>query len=163
MEYAKERNAIIYYDPNFRKAHAHEAIHVMPSVLENFEFSDIIRGSDEDFLNLFGETDLDNVYREHIQFYCNIFLTTRGADGADLRTKDWMLHFDAPSVQPVSTIGAGDNFNAGILYGLLKYDIRKKDLPHLTREDWEKVVRCGIELSTEVCQSYDNYIAKRNQ
>lgn len=163
LEYAKERNAIIYYDPNFRKAHAHEAIHVMPSVLENFEFSDIIRGSDEDFLNLFGETDLDNVYREHIQFYCNIFLTTRRADGADLRTKDWMLHFDAPSVQPVSTIGAGDNFNAGILYGLLKYDIRKKDLPHLTREDWEKVVRCGIELSTEVCQSYDNYIAKRNQ
>ena len=49
LQYAKERGAIIYYDPNFRNAHAHEAIHLMPTVLENFEFSDIVRGSDEDF------------------------------------------------------------------------------------------------------------------
>ena len=162
LEYAQERKAILYYDPNFRKAHAHEAIHVMPAVLENLEYADIVRGSDEDFLNLFGETDLDKVYKEHIQFYCNVFLATRGADGADLRINDRKLHFDAPPIRPVSTIGAGDNFNAGVVYGLLKYDIRKKDLPHLTDAEWEKVVRCGIELSAEVCQSYDNYIARRN-
>ena len=162
LEYAQDRKAILYYDPNFRKAHAHEAIHVMPAVLENLEYADIVRGSDEDFLNLFGETDLDKVYKEHIQFYCNVFLATRGAEGADLRINDRKLHFDAPPIRPVSTIGAGDNFNAGVVYGLLKYDIRKKDLPHLTDAEWEKVVRCGIELSAEVCQSYDNYIARRN-
>ena len=162
LEYAQERKAILYYDPNFRKAHAHEAIHVMPAVLENLEYADIVRGSDEDFLNLFGETDLDKVYKEHIQFYCNVFLATRGAEGADLRINDRKLHFDAPPIRPVSTIGAGDNFNAGVVYGLLKYDIRKKDLPYLTDAEWEKVVRCGIELSAEVCQSYDNYIARRN-
>ena len=155
LEYAQERKAILYYDPNFRKAHAH-------AVLENLEYADIVRGSDEDFLNLFGETDLDKVYKEHIQFYCNVFLATRGAEGADLRINDRKLHFDAPPIRPVSTIGAGDNFNAGVVYGLLKYDIRKKDLPHLTDAEWEKVVRCGIELSAEVCQSYDNYIARRN-
>ncbi len=162
LEYAQERKAILYYDPNFRKAHAHEAIHVMPAVLENLEYADIVRGSDEDFLNLFGETDLDKVYKEHIQFYCNVFLATRGAEGADLRINDRKLHFDAPPIRPVSTIGAGDNFNAGVVYGLLKYDIRKKDLPYLTDAEWEKVVRCGIELSAEACQSYDNYIARRN-
>ena len=162
LEYAQERKAILYYDPNFRKAHAHEAIHVMPAVLENLEYADIVRGSDEDFLNLFGETDLDKVYKEHIQFYCNVFLATRGAEGADLRINDRKLHFDAPPIRPVSTIGAGDNFNAGGVYGLLKYDIRKKDLPYLTDAEWEKVVRCGIELSAEACQSYDNYIARRN-
>ena len=161
IEYAREKGAILYYDPNFRKAHAHEAIHVMPSVLENFEYADIVRGSDEDFLNLFGETDLDKVYQEHIQFYCNLFLTTRGEDGVDLRTPEMKLHFDTPHIQPLSTIGAGDNFNAGVLYGLLKYNIRKRDLPSLSAEDWEKVIRCGIELAVEVCQSYDNYIARR--
>ena len=37
LQYAHERNAIIYYDLNFRKAHAHEAIRLMPTVLENLE------------------------------------------------------------------------------------------------------------------------------
>ena len=45
LQYAQERKAIIYYDPNFRKAHAHEAIRLMPTVLENLEFADIVRGS----------------------------------------------------------------------------------------------------------------------
>jgi fructokinase len=47
-----------------------------------------------------------------------------------------------------------------MLFGMLKYNVRKADLPHLTAEDWKKVVECGIELSAEVCQSYDNYISK---
>ncbi|MBN2659907.1 MAG: carbohydrate kinase, partial [Tannerellaceae bacterium] len=37
IQYAKERKAIIYYDPNFRKAHAHEAIRLTPTVLDNLE------------------------------------------------------------------------------------------------------------------------------
>ena len=151
----------IFIFGSYYSLNPHEAIHVMPSVLENFEYADIVRGSDEDFLNLFGETDLDKVYQEHIQFYCNLFLTTRGEEGVDLRTPEMKLHFDTPHVQPLSTIGAGDNFNAGVLYGLLKYNIRKRDLPSLSAEDWEKVIRCGIELAVEVCQSYDNYIARR--
>ncbi len=56
LQYAQERKAIIYYDPNFRKAHAHEAIRLMPTVLENLEFADIVRGSDEDFQNLYGKS-----------------------------------------------------------------------------------------------------------
>ena len=55
LDYARQRKAILYYDPNFRKAHAHEAIHLAPTLLENFEYANIIRGSDEDFLNIFGE------------------------------------------------------------------------------------------------------------
>lgn len=55
LEYAKERKAIIYYDPNFRKAHAHEAIYLTPTILDNLEYADIVRGSDEDFFNIFGK------------------------------------------------------------------------------------------------------------
>lgn len=34
LDYARQRKAILYYDPNFRKAHAHEAIHLAPTLLE---------------------------------------------------------------------------------------------------------------------------------
>ena len=160
LQYAQERKAIIYYDPNFRKAHAHEAIRLMPTVLENLEFADIVRGSDEDFQNLYGKSDAQEVYKEHIQFYCDRFLTTHGANGVNLHTRNFTRHFDSQQIQPLSTIGAGDNFNAGIIYGLLKYDVRHADLPSLDQDTWGKIIRCGMDLASEVCQSYDNYISK---
>ena len=73
---------------------------------------------------------------------------------------DLRCHFDSPAIHPVSTIGAGDNFNAGILYGLLKYNVRHCDLANLSRETWANIIRCGIDLAAEVCCSYDNYISK---
>lgn len=160
LQYARERKAIIYYDPNFRKAHAHDAIRLTPTVLDNLDYADIVRGSDEDFLNLFGKTDMQNVYKEHIQFYCRRFITTHGADGVDLFTDTLKEHFDAEKIQSLSTIGAGDNFNAGIIYGLLKYNVRHADLPTLGKETWEKIIHCGMDFAVEVCQSYDNYISE---
>lgn len=159
LQFAKARKAILYYDPNFRKAHAHEAIRLKPTLLENLEYADIVRGSDEDFVNLFGKTDTDRVYKDHIQFYCDRFISTHGANGVHLYTSQLDEHFESPAIQPVSTIGAGDNFNAGILFGLLKYDIRRDDLATLSKETWAKIIRCGIDLASEVCLSYDNYIS----
>ena len=159
LQYAHERKAIIYYDLNFRKAHAHEAIRLMPTVLENLEYADIVRGSDEDFLNLFGEQAGDRVYADHIQFYCDRLITTYGAKGVDLYTSRFKQHYDALAIKPQSTIGAGDNFNAGLIFGLLKEDVRLKDLADLTPDSWERIIRHGMALAGEVCQSYDNYIS----
>ena len=159
LQYAHERKAIIYYDLNFRKAHAHEAIRLMPTVLENLEYADIVRGSDEDFLNLFGEQAGDRVYADHIQFYCERLITTYGAKGVDLYTSRFKQHYDALAIEPQSTIGAGDNFNAGLIFGLLKEDVRLKDLADLTPDSWERIIRHGMALAGEVCQSYDNYIS----
>ena len=159
LQYAHERKAIIYYDLNFRKAHAHEAIRLMPTVLENLEYADIVRGSDEDFLNLFGEQAGDRVYADHIQFYCDRLITTYGAKGVDLYTSRFKQHYDALAIEPQSTIGAGDNFNAGLIFGLLKEDVRLKDLADLTPDSWERIIRHSMALAGEGCQSYDNYIS----
>ncbi|MDD4516258.1 carbohydrate kinase [Massilibacteroides sp.] len=159
LQYAQERKAIIYYDINFRKAHAHEAIRLMPTVLENLEYADIVRGSDEDLHNLFGKTDVESIYKDHIQFYCNRFITTHGSGDINLFTGTLHEQYAVPPIHPVSTIGAGDNFNAGILYGLLKYDVRYDDLKTADKTVWSKVIECGIQLASEACKSYDNYIS----
>lgn len=160
LRYAQERGAILYYDPNFRKAHAHEAIQLKPTILENLEFADIVRGSDEDFVNIFGEKEPRAVYKEHVEFYCDNFITTRGQDGVDLFTRRFEAHYPARAIETRSTIGAGDNFNAGIIFGLLREGIGKADLPNLGQADWAKIIGCGIDLSSEVCQSYDNYVSR---
>ena len=159
LEYARERKAVIYYDPNFRKAHAHEAMRITPSLLENFEYADIIRGSEEDFETLFNLSDPGKVYLDKIKFYCPNFIYTRGPKGVELFTAQTHLHFDVPQIKPVSTIGAGDNFNAGLLYGILRENISRSQLENLSPEKWSDIISSGIDFSLEVCNSYDNYIS----
>lgn len=160
LQYAKERKAIIYYDINFRKAHAHEAIRLMPTVLDNLEYADIVRGSDEDLQNLFGVSDVDTIYKDRIQFYCKHFIETQGAGVINLFAGPVREQYSVAPITPVSTIGAGDNFNAGILFGLLKYNISFDDLGCTDKNVWAKIIVCGIHFATESCKSYDNYVSR---
>ncbi|MDR1644720.1 MAG: carbohydrate kinase [Tannerellaceae bacterium] len=160
LKYARERKAIIYYDLNFRSAHMHEVVKLRPTIIENFEYADIIRGSDEDFFNLFGIRDMEHIYKEHIRFYCPRFIGTQGAGDVVLFTETLSARFETPPLTPVSTIGAGDNFNAGVLYGLLKYEIGHNTLPVAGKEKWEAIIYCGLDLAAESCLSNNNYISK---
>lgn len=160
LRYAKERGAILYYDPNFRNAHAHEAIKLTPTILENLEFADIVRGSDEDFFNIFKSNDMEYVYHEHIEFYCKNFITTHGEGGVNLFTERLKEHIPSKPIKPLSTIGAGDNFNAGLIFGMIKHNIGKKELKDMDKSAWESVIKYGIDFASEVCGSYDNYISK---
>ena len=49
LDQAREKKAIIYYDPNFRSSHKNEAMKLAPTIIENLEYADIVRGSLEDF------------------------------------------------------------------------------------------------------------------
>lgn len=49
LEQAREKKAIVYYDPNFRSSHKSEAIKLTSTIIENLEYADIVRGSIEDF------------------------------------------------------------------------------------------------------------------
>ncbi|MDR2776169.1 MAG: carbohydrate kinase [Tannerella sp.] len=156
---ARKRGALVYYDPNFRASHKPDRDRLRRFISENCDYATIVRGSDEDFYNLYEKTNMDDVYSEIIRPRCSCFITTHGADGVTLYTNNIKAHFDSVKITPVSTIGAGDNFNAGIIYGLIKYDIGYRDIPELNKEDWAKVIQCGIDFSTEVCCSYSNYIS----
>ena len=160
LDKARKVGAIIYYDVNFRKTHAHEAIKLMPTILENFEYADIVRGSNEDFGYMFGMTDPDKVYQHKVSFYCPHFICTNGGEGLCLRTASLKKDYPVEPLQTVSTIGAGDNFNAGLVFGLLKNRIRKADLDELTEADWDKIIASGMSFSKEVCTCLDNYISK---
>lgn len=159
LQYARERKAIILYDPNFRSNHASRALHVMPSIIENLEFADIVRGSLEDFRNIYNESDIDKIYRNHIRFYCPIFICTDGANGVYLRTRKLSKHYPALSAVPVSLIGAGDSFNAGILYALLKSEITLERVDDLDEAAWDAIIASGQLFSVNVCESDENYIS----
>lgn len=159
LELARERGAIIYYDVNFRSTHANEAIKLMPTILENFEYADILRGSSEDFRFMFGLDRAEEVYRQKVAFYCNPFIYTDGAHDVRLFTRQYSNTYPVPKVETVSTIGAGDNFNAGIVYGLIENRVRRSDLDSLCQKDWDDIIACGLAFGSEACRSTENSIS----
>lgn len=160
LDEARRAGAIIYYDVNFRRNHAGEAIKLMGTVIENLEYADIVKGSDEDFEILYRITEGAKVFKDKIDFYCPRLIYSRGAQGVELYSRTLTKRYPIEPVTPVSTIGAGDNLNAGILYGLIKYRIRRDDLDHLSECDWDDIIRCGLDFSADTCLQADNYISR---
>ena len=160
LDEARRVGAIVYYDVNFRRNHAGEAIKLASTVIENLEYADIVRGSDEDFEVLYRIGEGERVFKEKIDFYCPRLIYSRGAKGVELYSRELTKSYPIDAITPVSTIGAGDNLNAGILYGLIKYRIRREDLAHLSERDWDDIIRCGLLFSAETCLHTDNYISR---
>lgn len=161
LEYARSKGAILYYDVNYRASHRNEVLKLTPNILENLEFADIVRGSSEDFEVMFHKTDPDIIYRSQIAFYSRKFICTQGAGPVELRAEN-QLRRQYPvnrTDHVVSTIGAGDNFNAGFVYGLIKHGITRDTVDQgLSVEQWDRAIGCALEFSANVCKSIDNYV-----
>jgi fructokinase len=161
LEYAHDHGAILYYDVNFRASHQHEVMKITPNLLENFELADIVRGSIEDFEILFKKNNAEKVYRSEISFYTKKFIVTHGGEPIDLFAEGgFHKQYPIENRETVSTIGAGDNFNAGFLFGLLTNNITRSDFENgLTEEQWDKLIASGQQFSAEACRSLYNYVS----
>lgn len=161
LDYAYQRGAILYYDVNFRAAHQHEVMKITPNLLENFELAHIVRGSADDFDNLFRKRSADAVYRSQIMFYTKKFIYTDAANPIELRADGGLVkQYPITPVEAVSTIGAGDNFNAGLLFGLICNGITRQRIEEgLTEQQWDTIIQSGISFSADVCRSLDNYVS----
>lgn len=154
---ARKEGAMIIYDPNFRKTHLNEIDNLKPLIIENMKNASLVRGSDEDFRNIFGSENADSAWNA-VKNYCGCLVYTASAEGVYVRTHSFSSVFPVQKITPVSTIGAGDNFNAGMITSFFLEKFRSKDLGELGEKDWHKVISTAVEFATNVCLSYDNYI-----
>ena len=160
LTFAHERGAILYYDVNYRSSHRHELMKVKPNILENFELATVVRGSKEDFEVMFDMQDAEKVYRSEISFYCKNFIYTQGPEPLEVRgVGGQSLQYPVEQTETVSTIGAGDNFNAGFVYGLVKYGITREMLETgISKEQWDHLVSEAQQFAANVCQSINNSV-----
>jgi len=154
----KKNKGIIIYDPNFRKSHLNKLNELKPMIIENIKFADIIRGSDEDFSFIFGTYNAQETYNE-ISNYCKILLYTSSTNNITIITPNFIKNYPIKNISPKSTIGAGDNFNAGVIYSIYKMNINKEDLLTIDEKKWDAIAEISIDFATEVCLNYDNYIS----
>ena len=155
---AGENGALVIYDPNFRRSHLSDLPDLKPMIIENMKMADLIRGSDEDFKNIFHAATPDDAYEE-IKNYCSLMVYTANTNGVFVRTPSFSGRFPVQKIEPVSTIGAGDNFNAGMITSIYNSGIKTGQLEKLNEKEWEEIISTAVGFATDVCLSYDNYIS----
>ena len=162
LDHARSHGAILYYDVNFRPSHRNDVMKITPNLLENLEYADFVRGSVDDFKVLYGKEDPDKIYSAEVSFYCKNFICTNGTKNVELRaTRNIKKSFPVIETNVVSTIGAGDNFNAGFVYGLLRYGITREALERgIPARIWDKIIHWAQLFSANCCQSISNSVSK---
>ena len=146
---ARKADAIIYYDVNFRPSHAKDLSTLRPFIAHNMADSDIVRASVDDIATAFGGEDPG----------CPRFIRTDGPRKIVLRDGGRITEYPVEQIDTLSTIGAGDSFNAGIAYGLIKEDISREELlKGLPQSAWDAIIGCAKAFSQACCRSLENYI-----
>ncbi|HOU02778.1 MAG TPA: PfkB family carbohydrate kinase [Bacteroidales bacterium] len=156
---AKDNGAIVLYDPNFRKTHIPELVKLKPLIIDNIEISTLIRGSDQDFRNIFGTGSADDTWNI-ISNHCKCMIYTANEEGVFVRTPSFSGKFPVKKITPLSTIGAGDSFNAGVITSLFEKRIRAEQLTELTETEWSEIISVAVDFATDVCCSYNNYVSE---
>jgi len=136
VKYLKKRGAFISFDPNLRPYAIKDKKAAKNRVLSFLEWVDLARFSEIDLKFLFGQKSLKK------RLECEVVLT-RGAKGSEYlpqpslrgaKRRSNLIKVPAPKVKVVDTIGAGDAFNAALLYRIVKTGGRqvfKNIKPHL--------------------------------
>ena len=159
---ARNSGALVIYDPNFRKPHLKELPGLLPHILENISLADIVRGSDEDFIHIFGVRKGCEAYSKVRKAGCLMLIYTRNRKGIEVHCEKYQQNFPVPNIKPESTIGAGDAFNAGLISGLVELGKDGTTLEHgrwkVGRNYWKPLIERAVAYATDVCLVLDNSI-----
>jgi len=160
VEQAKAKGAFVVYDPNFRSFSEENEALQRQYMLENVRLADIVKGSDEDFEKAFGisnEAGLKMFRREND---VSLLVRTLGRGGAEAWAGNVYAKTEAEEVEVKSTIGAGDTFSAGLVYGLSKEEKDNLFFSGLDACKLKQILDIAGYMASHVCGSFENYVEK---
>ena len=159
---AKNAGAIIIYDPNIRPSKINKL-----AWKERFDkciqIADVVKASVEDLLYVFEGMEIDNASMQLLSKGVSCVFVTNNSKNIEVYSGEFGSIFEVPKINPISTIGAGDAFNAGLVKGIIDSGVYRTDLGNLIlkKECVNAVMSNAIAFSQEVCMSTYNYIEKK--
>ncbi len=155
---ARQKGALIIYDPNFRPNHLPLLPKVQPFIEENIQLAHITKGSDDDFRMIFGTQDFDSTREILTNLGCKAFFYTANRNGIYYQLNELIGHYQSVEIEPVSAIGAGDAFNAGLAYSAFLFDINSHNFAEKVESNARLINKISDEFAVNVCLSIENYI-----
>ena len=160
LEKAAQKGTFIIFDPNFRPVHLPDLTDLKPMIIENIGLSALVRGSHEDFMLIFAAANAREAYQQVRLAGCDNLVYTNAQKEVIAFSPDKLTAASVPEIDPVSTIGAGDAFNAGIAW----YLWYRPDVRPVSATKWDhalpELLNCAIRFSAGVCLSMENYISE---
>ncbi len=121
LKQAKKQKTIISYDPNIRESLWKDLSLARSIILETAQNVDIMKLNEEEALLLSGTKNIDAASRMLFSKNLDMLCITLGSKGCYYKTKQFEgLVSSGMHVDAIDTTGAGDAFNAGYIYALLK-------------------------------------------
>jgi fructokinase len=112
-------SATVSFDPNCRPNLVKDKPGYVVRMAEFAAAADIIRMSDVDFEYLYGNDDYAARAASMLEAGASLVVVTQGIKGVQAwHGKAGALQVETPKVEVVDTIGAGDSFQAALLYAL---------------------------------------------
>lgn len=145
----KSGRRLVMLDPNVRPGLISDAEYRdrLESVLP---LSTIVKASVADLEWLYGGRDYEASAERMLEGGVQLVIVTLGAEGAFGATADLRTHVDAPQVQVVDTIGAGDVFGAAVLARLHESGRLRPELK-LDGDELRALLSFACEAAAIVC------------
>lgn len=128
-ETAKQKRAIITYDPNLRLALWPDAEAAKREMLHAMPLADYVKLAEEEVAFLFDEPESEAIPAAMAQYGLTLVVVTRAERGCTAYFNGKTYDSPALNVTAVDTTGAGDSFWAGLLSQLLKNGLSVETLP----------------------------------
>ncbi len=122
-----KRQTLRCFDPNIRPGAIADLADYRRKIDDIAGNAHIIKLSDDDARLLGLEDDLGQAPQRWTKDGSSVVIITRGAHGATVLAAGETIHVDAPPVEVIDTVGAGDAFSAGLLAGLHKQGVLEQD------------------------------------
>ncbi len=135
---AKEKGALISFDPNIRLPLWNDSNACKKTVNEFIEFADILKISDEELEFITGEHDMERAAPALFQRGVKLILFSRGKHGARILTPGFTVSAENVNVTAADTTGAGDAIIGAFLFCLVQSNIT--DIPAVSEKDMQEML-----------------------
>ena len=143
-EFAKlqlQKQGIVLYDPNTRPSVIPDLAKYRTGLEDWVKIANVVKASEEDITFTYPDLSREAVAAHWLSLGVSAAFITQGDKGCSVFSKDGVAYVPAKNNPAITrTVGAGDNFNAGIAIALAKRQVTTREkLSSLSIKDWEAV------------------------
>jgi fructokinase len=148
--HARSSGAMIAFDPNLRPNAWPSIVTARQAIHSLIERADVVKMNEKEALLLTGLPKLDAAINA-LSDPGRLLVVTRGADGCLWRWRHLAGEIDAPSVDVIDSIGAGDAFMGALLVQLCRLGYAGRRFWTLRRDDLESALHFACAAGALAC------------